>query len=167
MRTETTTRTLYKFEELPEETREKVIENLYDINVNYGWWTPVYEDAEQIGLKITGFDIDRGAHCDGEALISLPEIAEEIIKIHGNKTETYKTAKSFLNDLEALTGKYEDIEDCPEDEIDELEQEFLKSLLDDYRIILQKEYEYLTSEAAIIETIKANDYEFDGNGNLA
>lgn len=32
--------------------------------------------------------------------------------------------------------------------------------------LLEKEYEYLTSEEAIIETIKSNEYEFDESGNL-
>ena len=29
---------------------------------------------------------------------------------------------------------------------------------------LEAEYDYMTSEAAIIETIEANEYEFDENG---
>jgi hypothetical protein len=32
--------------------------------------------------------------------------------------------------------------------------------------MLSKEYDYQTSEEAIIETIKANDYDFTENGNL-
>jgi hypothetical protein len=48
-----------------------------------------------------------------------------------------------------------------------MEGEFLKSLLEDYRIILSKEYDYLTSRESIIETIEANEYEFDENGNIA
>ena len=35
-----------------------------------------------------------------------------------------------------------------------------------YRL-LEREYEYLTSDDAIKETIEANEYEFDENGNLA
>jgi hypothetical protein len=45
-----------------------------------------------------------------------------------------------------------------------LEDEFLKTLCEDYRIILSREYDYLTSEAAIIETIEANEYEFKADG---
>ena len=33
--------------------------------------------------------------------------------------------------------------------------------------LLRREYDYFTSEEAIIETIEANEYEFDENGNLA
>jgi len=52
---------------------------------------------------------------------------------------------------------------------DSIEQD-LKELLRDfmrwsYRL-LEKDYEYLTSEEAIKETILANEYEFDENGNL-
>ncbi len=55
------------------------------------------------------------------------------------------------------------------DNIEELENdedEFLKELLEDYRIILQKEYEYQTSEEAIIGTIEANEYEFTQDGKM-
>ena len=53
----------------------------------------------------------------------------------------------------------------PED-LEDLNKEFLRSLCEDYRIILQKEYEYLTSEEAIIETIEVNEYEFTEEGEL-
>jgi hypothetical protein len=44
--------------------------------------------------------------------------------------------------------------------------EFLCDLLEDYRIILSKEYNYQTSEETIKETIEANDYEFTAEGKL-
>ena len=53
-----------------------------------------------------------------------------------------------------------------EDKLIDMENEFLKSLLEDYSIMLQNEYEYLTSEEAIIETIEANEYEFTQAGKL-
>lgn len=52
---------VYKFNELSEESQQKAIENLYDINVDYDWWESTHEDAKTIGLEITEFDIDRGA----------------------------------------------------------------------------------------------------------
>ena len=50
-----------------------------------------------------------------------------------------------------------------EDALIELLKDFMRWI---YRL-LEKEYEYLTSREAIIETIEANDYEFDENGNIA
>jgi type I restriction-modification system DNA methylase subunit len=52
MRTETTTRTLYTFDELSETAKEKALEVYRDINLNFDWWDGTYEDAKNIGLKI-------------------------------------------------------------------------------------------------------------------
>jgi hypothetical protein len=49
---------------------------------------------------------------------------------------------------------------------EDIDANFLRSLLEDYRIMLQKEYEYLTSEETIIETIEANEYEFTEKGEM-
>ena len=62
----------------------------------------------------------------------------------------YMTEPENMGELE---GKLQDIED-----------DFLKSLCEDYRILLQHQYEYLTSEEVIIETIEANEYEFTQDG---
>lgn len=40
--------------------------------------------------------------------------------------------------------------------LDDLDNEFLHNLLEDYRIMLNKEYDYLTSCEAIVESIDAN-----------
>jgi hypothetical protein len=157
---------LYSFDELSEEAKEKAIEKLYDLNVDYEWWEMTYDDASQIGLEIEEFDLDRRCYCKGKFINSAPEVAEAIIENHGKHCETYTTAKTFLDDLNKLTGKYENIEDCPEDDIEELENEFLKSLCEDYRIILSNEFDYLTSKEVIIETIKANEYDFTEDGKL-
>jgi len=158
---------LYQFSELSEDAKEKAISKLYDINVDFDWWSYLYEDAKQIGLKIKEFDLDRNRYCKGEFINFPTETAEKILLEHGKDCETYKTAKEFLNDLNELTSKFENIEDCPEDDIEDLENEFLYSLCEDYSILLQKECEYLQSSEAIIETIEANEYYFDENGNLS
>lgn len=150
----TITKSIYSFNELSEEAKGKAVERLFDINVDHKWWEFIYEDAKNIGLKITSFEIER--YCEGKFLSGAYEVAQAIIENHGETCETYKTAKSFLSEYK----------DMPEDDIEELEEDFLKSLLEDYRIILSHEYEYMTSSEAIIETIKANGYEFDEDGNL-
>lgn len=156
---------VYQFRELSESAKQKAIESNYDINVFSDWWESVYEDAEQIGLKITGFNIDRGSYCTGELQLSAHEVAVNIIRDHGELCETHKTAEYFLDAVNEIQGKYKELEGCEyENEMIEAEDEFLKSLLEDYRIILSKEYDYLTSEAAIIETIEANGYEFKADG---
>ncbi len=163
---------VYKFKELTEEGQQKAIENLYDINVDFEWWESTYEDAERIGLKITGFDLDGNRHANGEFKLAANEVAANIFGDHGKDCETFKTATKFMEDwqpvfdsyMDETSEKYESRE--AEDELQELEDEFLKSLLEDYSIMLQKESEYLQSKEVIIETIEANDYEFYANGKL-
>jgi hypothetical protein len=149
---------LYKFEELSEEAQQKAIEKLSDINVDYEWWESTYEDAERIGLKITGFNLDRNRHATGELITSAGEVVEKILSEHGDQCETYKTALKYKDSFQNTSDEDEGIEDT--------EDKFLKDLLEDYSIILQNESEYLQSKEAIIETIKANDYDFTEDGKL-
>jgi myo-inositol catabolism protein IolC len=161
---------LYKFSELSEEAKQKAIEKHYDINVDYDWWQNTYEDARQIGLKITSFDLDRNRHAKGEFLLSACEVAQNILNEHGESCQTYKTAQSFMEDWQPVFNDYmnEESENYEsrelEGEMQEMEDDFLKSLCEDYSIMLQNEYEYLYSDEAIIETIEANDYDFTENG---
>jgi len=163
----TKTINLYQFSELSEEAKKNAINKLSAINVEFSnWFESTYEDAENINFKITGFDIDRASYVKGNFIVSAADTAELIKVSHGNECDTFDTAKEFLNDLEALTGENGRIEQSVEEEIEELEDEFLKSLCEDYRIILTKEYEYRTSEEAIIDTIEANEYYFTDDGTL-
>jgi hypothetical protein len=177
MRTETTTRTLYTFDELSDEAKEKALDSLRYSYYSDDWHECTTDDAETIGLKITGFGLDRDRHAEGKFIEDASHCANKIISEHGETCETYKTAKAFLSDWSELVVKYSDgikrdrVAEGNEyefdQEADEIEAEFLKSLLEDYSIMLQNECEYLQSEEAIIETIKANDYFFTENGKLA
>ena len=158
---------VYQSDELDEQAKQKAIEWGADLNVDYEWWEFIYEDAKNIGLKITEFDIDRGSYCKGYIIGTHEETVKLIIEQHGEQCETYTTAKDFLKTLDEIASKYKNEGEDNWDEqskIEEAEEEFLKSLMEDYRIILQKDYDYLTSEEAIIETIKANEYEFTSKG---
>ena len=162
---------VYKFNELSEQAKQKAIESFYYVNVDYDWWESVYEDAANVGLKIRGFDIDRGSYVKGEFTLAANEVAQNILNEHGEMCETYKTAKNFMEDWQPVFNNYmdenhEDYESNEsEEQLQDIENDFLQSLCEDYRIMLQQEYEYLTTEAAIIETIEANEYEFTKDGN--
>lgn len=170
MRTIIEETTVYLFEELPEEAQQKALENLWDINVDFDWWQFIYEDAECIGLKITEFDLDRNRYVKGDFLWSALECAHKIINEHGRQCDTWNTANDYLISRDKLVEKYadpkqpdkvhEDSEYEFDLECDDLDREFLHSLLEDYSIILQKEYEWLTNEEQIKETLIANEYEF-------
>jgi len=176
MQTITTVTNVYSFNELSNEAKQKAISHFCDINVDYDWWNYTYEDAANIGLKITSFDIGRGSYCKGVFANNAYEVANLIIKNHGEICESYKTAQMFINEWNALVSEMSDginkqkvCEDKTnefDDLADYLENEFLKNICEDYRIILQKEYESLTSEKAVIETIEANDYQFTESGEM-
>lgn len=162
--------TTYSFSELSDEAKERAIEKLYDINVDHDWWEHTYEDAERAGLKISSFDIDRGSYVAGGFIQSAEDTANGVIKEHGDRTETYQTAKNFLVEYNKLRPLIDDENNDDyqeaEGELEAREKEFLHNLCEDYRIILQNEYEYLTSETSVRETIEANEYEFTEIGNL-
>ena len=149
---------VYKFDELTQTAKDTVIQKLSDINVDYDWWESTYEDAKNAGLQINSFDIDRGSYCKGEFIQDADYCAEKILQEHGNTCETYKTAANYMEERSKLNI------DEQEDELSDLDSEFLKSICEDYRIMLSNEYDYLTSEKAIIETIQANEYEFTADG---
>jgi len=58
-------------------------------------------------------------------------------------------------------------EDCKDEKLDELGEEFTKAILEEYLSMLKKEYEYLTSDEAVKEMIEANEYEFTEKGKRA
>jgi hypothetical protein len=163
---------LYQFNELSDKAKEKAISCLSDITVCGDWWDSEYEDAANVGILITSFDLDRNRHAC--ATIDSPLFtAQEIISQHGDCCNTYKTAKTFYDKINPKVCRFEDLEDCDElteemqNEYDELKEEFKKDITEDYSIILQRQYEFLCSEEAIIETIEANEYEFTEDGEPA
>jgi hypothetical protein len=175
MRTETITRNLFTFDELSEEAQDKALDSLRDINLHFDWWDGVYYDADNIGLKITGFDLDRNRHATGNFVNSAAYTADRILTEHGNQCDTYELADKFktehdrlsdLSDELSKTDKWDNMAKV-DGELTDLENEFLADLLECYASMLQREYEYLYSDEAIKETIMANSYEFTEDGERA
>lgn len=174
MRIEKIERKLFTFDELTDKAKETAREWFRTDYPEYEWWDGVYMDADNIGLKIKEFDIDRGAHVEAVFIESAEETAHKIEKEHGETCETFTDAKNYLKERDAL------LEAAPRDEggdfvdeyeldnqLDALDVEFLRTLQEDYRIMLQKEYEYLLSDESIDENIRINEYEFLENGEVA
>lgn len=166
---------IYEFNELSESAQDKAIDNIRTINNDYEWWDSIYEDAKDAGIILESFDLDRNRHakgyfrhCDGGL-----DCAELIVKNHGETCETYKTATVYLKDRDKLIesapidadGEYED-ECALDNSLDDLDTDFLQSILEDYSISLQGEYEYLGSKENLLEVIACNEYTFNVNGRL-
>jgi len=165
---------VYEFDELSDESKKKAVENLSDCNVDYEWWESIYEDADRVSVEITGFDIDHGSL--SFKVHDEDDTAQRIVKEHGKTCDTYKLAKKFLKDRAALVRKYStapsrDVVDEKyyhkfDIELDELNDGFTSDLREEYLSMLRKEYEYLTSEAQIIDHIKINNWTFTAEGKL-
>src|SRR6188768_1413086 len=97
---------LYQFDELSEAAKEKAISNLSDINVDHEWWDSTYMDAENIGLKLTSFDLDRNRHAKGEFLLAVAEVAQNIFNEHGKECTTYLTADKFMEEWQPVFNEY-------------------------------------------------------------
>jgi hypothetical protein len=153
MRKETTTRTLYQFDELPtEKAKDKARDWFREGMFNYGWWDHIYEDAKNIGLEITSFD---DYNISGELKVSVTECCSRIIANHGKLCTTYRLAEWFFKNKADNKGKPYFLED------------FKREILGLYKIMLKEEIEYMESNESVDENIRANEYEFTEDGKRA
>jgi len=108
MKTEVITREIFTFEELSEDAKQRAIDNLREINVNYEWWDMTYDNLRELaemcniaGFDIEGFDLDRAqsiALSGSVDYADLQSFARQPIKEDGYKLldELHKFAKSAL-----------------------------------------------------------------------
>lgn len=162
--------TVYKFNELSDKAKQVALDNNRDISVDYDWWESTYEDAANIGLRITEFDLDRNQHAKGDWNGCNPdECANNIMVAHGEATDTYKLAKGYLESLKSIGDFSHEPEDSEARQGWEIAKEtrdnqFLKALLKAYAKMLQDEADYLTGDEHIADTLIANEYEFTSDG---
>jgi hypothetical protein len=175
------TLTLYSFSELSDEAKENAGKNNINCNVDYGWWDGAYEDAKSLGLIITESDIYHST-IDGRLELSLLESCKVVRSNHGKHCDTFKTAKQYLSEyctafVEWLS--YQDTEDEEDytrldwfdefessEEAEDITNNYRMAMLEGYIVLLRKEYDYLISEEAIVETINVNEWLFDETGEI-
>src|SRR5215475_13501750 len=88
---------VYSFEELSDKAKRRALEDHSDCNVNYDWWEWTYDDAEKIGLEITGFDLDRSMSVKGDLTMQVADSCEKILANHGEGCDTYQLALEYKN----------------------------------------------------------------------
>lgn len=157
---------LYQYDELNEKAKLKALEWFSNACSGDEIHEYIYEDAERIGIKITGFDLYRRT-IEGEIITSAPQVIEEIIREHGKDCETYKTAKKYGPSFKYLEVMRDNDDPKFDDEWENTEHEFLNDLLEDYLVLLQHEADYRESKEYLEENIRANEYEFTENGKRA
>ena len=173
---------IYSFNELSMEAQQKVIKNLYDINVYDDTWHECILEEFTAQLNEKGFlDAEiffSGFWSQGDGLCfdakidvekftnkRLSYVIENYSNIYISKTNNsnlYSHEKTRYIDYEP-TGR-KNIDTAIEKLANEIESERLSICKDFYRQ-LEKAYEDLCSEESIIETIEANNYEFTEAGN--
>lgn len=166
--------TVYEYSELSEKAKAAARNWWLESGGLDDWWRCTYEDAEQIGLKLTSFDLCSASfvrNLEGHFIVSAIECSEAIFREHGEHCDTYKTAKAFDAANDALpelpsedSPEYGEIERRLCESVDANEADFLDALLRDYAKLLQQQLEYMESEEAIAETLTANEYTFTESG---
>ena len=179
MRTETTTRDLFTFNELSDEAKGRAIQACQNWNVDMRWWDCIYEDAANVGLEITSFDLDNSQEITGKLTMDIDESIARILTDHGSICDTHALASEYQAKLDPIqeiidsdTDAYDTdtgygATDKADADIRDLEIEYERALLKEYLVMLRKEHEYLTSEEAIVVTILANNHEFTADGEIA
>jgi len=187
---------VFEFSELSEEAKEKVIQDNYDININYEWWEFVIEGVKERLLKNYGLEFDK-VFFDLEYRyrhLYFNKIWIENIKqfIKGFKRDnkikdvnfSYKINKAINQD--EITFNFENsyygggdgktilsyndyTQNAVTDKykfLENLQEWFNEEIVDKMLSELTQEYDYLTSKEAIIESIEANDFKFLENGEF-
>lgn len=183
MRQESVTYTLYTYDELSEKAKEKAIEKFFDINVSFDWWDSSYdwfkEQLNEIGLdcKTFYFDLDRNSHIEAVDLHFIdvekfvrsfvPAIKKSLIDV----SDLFIAQSSGRHTISRVESNFYSRSTLPRlnrevDGLLERANDKLNDILENFRITLQKESEYLQSREAIEETIRCNDYEFLEDGSL-
>jgi hypothetical protein len=158
----TITQNIYQFSELQPKVQEKVLIDNDDILIIQDWWVDtITEDARSTAkLNITGFEVYR--NIEAEFTSNAKSSALSVISEHGESCTTYSIAKKFLSDLEQLERKEDTAQ--TEADIEELEEKYLKAISKEYLNILEREYEDMQSDEALIDHFDNNNWEFYEDG---
>ena len=188
MRQVATIKTYGTFEELPKECQAKEFEKFRDINVSYDWHDDSVSDfkdaLEVLGFKnvkieFTGFwSQGDGASFTGEFYLPSDSDTLEmrLTKFIDEYPWIYKSNKNLLDSFLAFDLSEEIKEEVYKLEVyrighryshsntitcdNESVKEFARSFSDLIYRNLEKEYEDLTSDEQVKETLIANEYEF-------
>lgn len=152
--------TVYTYNELSDDAKQRARDWYRRISEFDEWWESTYEDAKATGIKITNFDLNYRT-ISGEFISYAEETKDNILANHGNSCPTWKTANA---------AKFPIGDDNIDDYTDEyyrIANEFLHDILEDYLVMLHKEWKYLRSNECVEENIRCNEYEFTADGEIA
>jgi hypothetical protein len=166
----TITTIVYTFDELGDTAKDRARdwyrEGLFDDGY---WYECAMEEAKTVGLKIKSFDINIGV--EGSFMASAEETAHKIETDHGPSCDTFVDAKAYLVRRDTIVNGAEKDENGDfvdeyvlDNALDDIDEEFLHTLCEDYGIILRKEAEYIGSNESVDANIRSNEYTFTETG---
>ena len=163
----------YNFSELNEEAKEFALNKNRELGISDYWYTDTFHDAEEVGIRISTFDLDRAQKIGGEFVWEHIQVADLIMDNHGESCSTYKVAEQFRKERDELcdqwqkneNGELDNVDELDE-KLDELENQFEKAILWQYWVILSKEYEYLFSDEFLADHFENNEYQFTEKGTI-
>jgi hypothetical protein len=193
---QTRTYNVYKFDELSEDAKQKAIKKYYDINVDFEYWAQFELDENKKKLEEMGYyDVKIlysgfGSQGDGacfEARVNVPKFIRNhkkedkfpmlmadsdlifcVVKHSGHYYHENSTSVDTCSYFDSSSFSAAELE-AVDKEIIELEKLIdLDRIQEGKRIYkeLGNLYDHLTSHEAIIETLKANDYDFTEDGKI-
>ena len=178
---------VYEFKELSEEVQERVIGDFNNINVDYEWWDIdglldlSKEEMDKAGIEpseiegllfsyeITEFDTDRGqyVHFD-KVIVNNDDVFRRFLEVPEDLWD--QCAYYFTSDTRRYNTYLElQTDEAPTEEEEKILDRAVEIMADKIHeawVSLRNNYEYLTSEEAIRDTILANEYEFYENGRI-
>lgn len=162
----------FLFSELSEQVQKKVLVKYAEKGTLDNWYEDSYYMAKECGVRITSFDLDRGQKIEGEFIWSEIEVAEKIEQDYSSDSQIHILSSNFLKERLRICDSYEFIDGAPikedelEAELNDLEYQFQKDILQQYWIFLRDEYEYFYSDEYLAEFFESNEYQFTENGIL-
>jgi len=153
---------VFTFDELSEEAKKRALQTNRDVLVESDWWESDFYDAKETAdMDIKEFDIFRGS-ITSKIITSCKQSAQKVLENHGDSCATYSIAKKFLSDLDSLESQPDTAK--TEVLIEDLEDRYKTDMEKQYLRMLDTSYDYLLSDAAIIEFLVDNEYEFLEDG---
>lgn len=187
----TKTLKLYEYGELPDDIKAKILENHRYINVDDSWWHEGEVDYWKDELKAEGFEDAEiafsGFYSQGDGasftasvnietflrkhraitrfkkllpLVPVGDLSARIVRVGYHYVHEYtvkaEAGMAWRNETESLAGLRSELQRFLTERVRELSRKIYRSL--------ETEYEFLTSDEAIIETLEANEYTFRDDG---
>lgn len=181
---------LYSFDELPDNIRKKVLNELRDINVDQDWYYPIEEGLieklnemgyDDVKISFTGFwsqgdGASFTANVDLEKWLKFNKLSQKYSRViqaeedHEVVAKIIRIGNHYVHentiDAEIAGGGSDDIINAQINEVEKLLKEDSRRLSRMIYNDLGDYYYDLTSDESVADTIRSNEYEFTSDGKV-